>query len=314
MQRQHMRTDIHCVSTQSVMRSSVSQDAQATAAHHCRQTSANARQTAASVAQHDHKAAVFLSAAQRASYHQHDTGGSAHPSRSAFDKCTSSGSLHTSLTSTQKRIQSSGCSCTMVFELQAQSEPAHLLLVDSMPGSPEKNGDSGQSLGVVGQAMIVTSRIEGYCRAVWGLLLRCADENDEGTCLEQQESPGSSPASSTTAQACTAPLLKFLAAVRLLVQHLILLRLQALHISAAANESDARSLLQHVLLWQHLRQNSVMELITLAMQQGAGSPPATGRGCNAAHGSFLMSTGVPLVQQAITQVPFLSFISRFLQF
>ena len=139
--------------------------------------------------------------------------------------------------------------------------------------------------------MIVTSRIEGYCRAVWELLLQCANEHDEGTCLH---SPG--------AAASVAPLAMFLAAVRMLVQHLILLRVQALHISAVSNEADARALLQHVLLWQHLRQNTVMDLITLALEQGAGSPPATGRGTNAAHGSFLMSAGVPLVQQAIAQV------------
>lgn len=141
--------------------------------------------------------------------------------------------------------------------------------------------------------MIVTSRIDGYCRAVWDLLLQCADEYDEGACLEAPEASSPAP---------VAPLAKFLAAVRMLVQHLILLRVQALHISAVANESDARSLLQHVLLWQHLRHNTVMELITLAMQQGAGSPPATGWGSSAAHGSFLMNAGVPLVQQAVAQV------------
>lgn len=139
--------------------------------------------------------------------------------------------------------------------------------------------------------MIVTSRIEGYCRALWELLLQCADEHDEGACLDTPE-----------AAAPVAPLAMFLAAVRMLVQHLVLLRVQALHISAVANEADARALLQHVLLWQYLRQNTVMELITLALQQGAGCPPATSRGNNAAHGSFLMSAGVPLVQQAVTQV------------
>jgi hypothetical protein len=147
--------------------------------------------------------------------------------------------------------------------------------------------------------MIVTSRIDGYCRALWDLLIRCADEYDEGTCLEEQPE-------ACTAAASVAPLAKFLAAVRMRVQHLILLRVQALHISADSNEADARCLLQHVLLWQHLRQHSVMELVTLAMQQGTGPPPTTGLGsnCAAAHGSFLMSAGVPLVQQAIAQVLF----------
>lgn len=85
-------------------------------------------------------------------------------------------------------------------------------------------GASGGALGLVGQAIIVASRVSAYSRAAWELLVQCAEESEEGGAAEGSE--GSAEEEDSGGAAPQAPLAHYCSGLRLLVQQLILLRCQ----------------------------------------------------------------------------------------